>query len=132
MRSTLIELFEEYLEHHPSNQFVRFILADHLVEFGHLSEAESEFCKILDGDLGHMGKAGLARVNFISKGYGNCKTILEQLLEEGQSSINILGLLAKSYLLLGELEEARSTYLKIISLEPYYSDHELEGFRNME
>jgi len=129
MHINFIEEIRSLLSHSPDEHDLRFLLADHLMEFGFLEEAENEFRNVLLKNDHPLSKAGIARVYFLKESYSNCKQELEALMALGFIDVNILVLYARCLLRQNQIIDACHQYKKVVLQHPLFKDDELDQIR---
>jgi transitional endoplasmic reticulum ATPase len=126
MNDNTIDSLKEALKHSPDNTPLRLLLADALLAFNRLEEAEEEYTLILRRANDIKAKTGLAQVFFKKGNYSACNVILEEVIESGKQDIDTLTLYAKGLLKENSLEKAIETYQKVLTIDPSYFDEELD------
>src|SRR5690349_12410172 len=127
MNQSTIDSLREALKHSPDNVPLRTLLAETLMTLNRLEEAEIEFMRILETANDEKAKAGLAKVFFKKGNYSACNVILEELIEGGKQSIEILTLYAKGLLKEESIEKAIEIYKMALAIDPSYFDEELDN-----
>ncbi len=126
MSKSTIDHLKEALKYSPDNIPLRFLLAETLLADHILEEAESEFSALLKTGNNDKAKFGLAKVHFEKANYSICNVILEDLIRQGTNEIKIFELYAKTLLKENAIGKAIDIYQKILSMDPDYSDEELD------
>lgn len=121
-----IKNLKEALAYSPNNVPLRLHLAETLLQYNHLEEAEKEFHKVLEINNSIKAKHGLAKVFFQQAAYSKCNVILEELLESNPSDIELLLLHVKSLIKENEIAQAISIYQEILHIKPDFRDEELD------
>ncbi|MEL6358153.1 MAG: AAA family ATPase, partial [Bacteroidota bacterium] len=118
----------EALSYSPDNLPLRLSLADLLRQSLHYEEAEKEYKAALR-QAPHSDRAqlGLAAVYLAQEKFGTAVVILEELLKHHGRQETALVLLAKAFLRSGQKTEARTTYQEVLSINPVFTDDELDG-----
>ena len=127
MNDNTIDGLREALKHSPDNTPLRLLLADTLLTLNRLEEAESEYSTLLKLTNNHKAKVGLARVFFKKGNYSTCNVILEEVIENGASDINVFTLYAKGLLKENSVAKAIEAYKKALAKDPNYFDEELDN-----
>ena len=122
-----IESLKEALKHSPDNIPLRYLLAEAFLKESLLDEAEKQYLTILDQSSDYKAKEGLARVFFEKGNPSACNVILEELLDNNESSIDILVLYAKGLLRENSIAKASGMYQKVLKLNPSFTDDELDS-----
>jgi hypothetical protein len=129
-RQNLLGLIKDLIFETPSDLKLRFLYADHLMEFGLLEDSEREFNSILSQSDHMLSKAGLARIHFLNGNFRKCIEILDEIKSYGWIDANVLLLYAKALLRQNLVFEACVEYRKVTGKEPLFYDAELESVKN--
>lgn len=126
MSNKQVESLREALKISPDNIPLRVHLAETLLNFNELDEAELEFHQIVA--LGEVfdGSFGLARIFYIKEEYQKCMVVLEQLLESHRYDREVLILYCRALVKEDELDDATQIYQEILELDPNFSDEDLD------
>ena len=89
MNENTIQGIREALRHSPDNIPLRMLLAENLLSLNRLEEAEAEYTTILKTSSDPRAKQGLARVYFRKGNFSACNVILEEVIEEGNTDIDV-------------------------------------------
>ena len=127
MNENTIQGIQEALRHSPDNIPLRMLLAENLLALNRLEEAEAEYTTILRRSSDVRAKQGLARVYFRKGNFSACNVILEEVIEDGNSDIELFVLYAKALLKENSIGKARDIYSKVLSIDPNYTDDELDS-----
>ena len=127
MDDNIIANLKEALQFSPDNFPLKIQLAEMLLKAGRLDEAEHEYKGALALNGSDKAKTGLANVYYSKGEYSRCNVIMEELLQAGKEDFNLLLLHAKALLKEGSKREAVNAYQRALSLNPGYSDDELDG-----
>src|SRR5688572_9545227 len=127
MNENTIQGIREALRHSPDNVPLRMLLAENLLSLNRLEEAEAEYTTILKTSSDPRAKPGLAKVYFRKGNFSACNVILEEVIEEGNSDIDLFVLYAKALLKENSISKARDIYSKVLSIDPNYTDDELDS-----
>lgn len=127
MDDNIIANLKEALQFSPDNFPLKIQLAEMLLKAGRLDEAEHEYKGALALNGSDKAKTGLANVYYSKGEYSRCNVIMEELLQAGKEDFNLLLLHAKALLKEGSKREAVNAYQRALSLNPGYSDEELDG-----
>ena len=119
LRQNLIPLLRELSLNMPDKPIIGFLLADHLLEFGFLDEAENQFKKFEHQQFSYLPKAGIARIHFLKGEFNICKNIIQELLDAGFSDFNLILLYVRALLNVGLEVEANLYYEKLVMINPY-------------
>jgi transitional endoplasmic reticulum ATPase len=127
MNDSTIDSLREALKHSPDNTPLRLLLADTLLTLNRLEEAETEYSTLLKFTNDKKAKVGLAKVFFKKGSYSTCNVILEEVIDNGTSDINVFTLYAKGLLKENSTLKAIEAYKKALDIDPDYFDEELDG-----
>ncbi len=127
MDNNSIENLKEALKHSPNNVPLKLYLAEMLLNLNKLEEAEKEFQEILSIENNVKCKYGLAKLYFKKGDYSTCNVILEELIQIKKADFDIYVLHAKALLKENLMAEAIEAYKKILELDPFYRDEELDS-----
>jgi transitional endoplasmic reticulum ATPase len=127
MNENTIQGIREALRHSPENVPLRILLAENLLALNRLEEAEAEYTTILKMSNDPKAKPGLARVYFRKGNFSACNVILEEVIEEGNSDVDVLLLYTKALLKENSISKAMEVYAKVLSIVPNYTDDELDN-----
>ena len=127
MNENTIQGIREALRHSPDNIPLRMLLAENLLSLNRLEEAEAEYTIILKTSNDPRAKPGLARVYFRKGNFSACNVILEEVIEEGNTDIDVFVLYAKALMKENSISKARDIYSKVLSIDPNYTDDELDS-----
>ena len=127
MNENTIQGIREALRHSPDNIPLRMLLAENLLSLNRLEEAEAEYTTILKTSSDPRAKQGLARVYFRKGNFSACNVILEEVIEEGNTDIDVFVLHAKALMKENSISKARDIYSKVLSIDPNYTDDELDS-----
>ncbi len=126
MSDQTIDSLRAALLHSPDNIPLRMLLADTLLSYDRLDEAEEEYTFILNLSDSIKAKTGLAKIFFKKRKYSACNVILETVMETYSQEPEILTLYAKALLKENEPEKAMAAYRHALELNPSFSDEELD------
>lgn len=127
MNESSVDSLREALKHSPDNVPLRILLAETLLNLNRLEEAEQEYSRALKMSDDAKAKTGLARVFFKKGSYSACNVILEEVIESGKEDVDTLTLYARGLLRENNTAEAMDVYQRILTLDPGFSDEELDG-----
>src|SRR5688572_8088860 len=127
MNENTIQGIREALRHSPDNVPLRMLLAENLLSLNRLEEAEAEYTTILKTSNEPRAKPGLARVYFRKGNFSACNVILEEVIEEGNTDIEVFVLYAKALIKENSISKATGIYSKVLSIDPTYTDDELDS-----
>lgn len=127
MNDNAIASLREALKHSPDNTPLRLLLADTLLSLNRLDEAEIEFSIILKTSNDNKANFGLASLFFKKGSYSACIIVLEEMIKRGTGQIDVYTLYAKALLKENSFEEAVDAYQKALTIDPEYSDEELDN-----
>jgi transitional endoplasmic reticulum ATPase len=127
MNENTIQGIREALRHSPDNIPLRMLLAENLLSLNRLEEAEAEYTIIIKTSNEPRAKPGLARVYFRKGNFSACNVILEEVIEEGNTDIDVFVLYAKALMKEDSISKARDIYGKVLSIDPNYTDDELDS-----
>ncbi len=126
MSNSTIDSLREALRHSPDNIPLRLLLAETLLSFNQIDEAEAEYHTLLKISADSKIKTGLARVFFQKGSFSACNVILEEVIENGTQDIQVYTLYAKGLLKEQAIGKAIEAYKKVLSMDPGYYDEELD------
>lgn len=126
MSDETIKNLKEALAYSPNNIPLRLHLAETLLQFSRLEEAEEEFHKVLAINDNKKAKYGLAKVFYQQAAYSKCNVILEELLESNRSDFELLLLHLRCLVKENEIGQAIVIYQEVLSIQPDFSDEELD------
>lgn len=130
MDNDLISNLREALKFSPENAHLRLTLAEALFANKSFSEAEVEYKIVLEKQPENVqAKAGLAKVFFEQQKYSAAIIIAEELIDNKPNDVNLLILLSRSLLRNGENTKAIDFYQRAITLNPSFTDTELDQLR---
>lgn len=116
----------EALRFSPDNQPLRLHLAETLLRYGELDEAEQQFREALQrGPNDSKAKLGLATTFYRAGKPGPALVLVETLLDGGETPADALVLHARLMLRAGEVQRAVYQYRAAIDLDPTVADEEL-------
>lgn len=121
-----INTLREALKLSPNNIPLKTHLAETLLRFGMLDEAEKEFTELLGISNESKIKLGLARTFFQKNAYSKCNVILESVLESGFMNFDVYILHAKALLKERAIQKAVEMYKKALEINPVFQDEELD------
>lgn len=124
MDDNTINSLREALQFSPGNIPLKQHLAEVLLKANRLAEAETEYRELLALSNTDKVKAGLAHVYYLQKDYSKCNVILESL---ERPDFDMLLLHARALLKENDLQQAIVVYKKALSLNPGFSDDELDS-----
>ena len=124
MDDNTINNLREALQFSPGNIPLKQHLAEVLLKANRLAEAETEYRELLALSNTDKVKAGLAHVYYLQKDYSKCNVILESL---ERPDFDMLLLHARALLKENDLQQAMIAYKKALSLNPGFSDDELDS-----
>jgi transitional endoplasmic reticulum ATPase len=127
MNENTIYTLREALKHSPNNTPLRQLLADTLLTLNRLDEAKTEFSTLLKISNDNKAKLGLATVFYKKGNYTACNVILEEVIENETSDINVFTLYAKGLLKEHSIAKAIEIYKKVLEIDPKYFDEELDS-----
>ena len=127
MNENTIQGIREALRHSPDNIPLRMLLAENLLSLNRLEEAEAEYTIILKTSNDPRAKPALAKVYFRKGNFSACNVILEEVIEEGNTDIDVFVLYAKALMKENSISKARDIYSKVLSIDPNYTDDELDS-----
>lgn len=127
MNDNAIASLREALKHSPDNTPLRLLLADTLLSLNRLDEAEIEYSIILKTSNDNKANFGLASLFFKKGSYSACIIVLEEMIKRGTDQIDVYTLYAKALLKENSFEEAVDAYQKALTIDPDYSDEELDN-----
>lgn len=127
MSEETIKNLKEALAHSPNNIPLRLHLAETLLQYSRLDEAEEEFHKILSTNNNEKAKFGLAKVFFQQAAYSKCNVILEELLEHNSENIELLLLHTKTLVKENEIAQAIVVYQEILKIQADFTDEDLDA-----
>jgi SpoVK/Ycf46/Vps4 family AAA+-type ATPase len=127
MSDNTIDSLREALKHSPDNNPLRQLLADTLLTFNRLDEAETEFSTLLKISNDDKAKVGLATVFYKKGSYSACNVILEEVIEKGTNEISVFTLYAKGLLKEHSITKAIEAYKKALAIDPKFFDEELDS-----
>ncbi|WP_298650130.1 AAA family ATPase [uncultured Proteiniphilum sp.] len=127
MNDNTIDSLREALKHSPDNAPLRQLLADTLWTLNRVEEAETEYSMLLKLTNDNKAKIGLAKVFFKKGSYSACNVILEEVIDNGTSDINVFTLYVKGLLKENSTAKAIEAYKKALAIEPNYFDEELDN-----
>lgn len=110
----------------PDNIPLRTLLAENLLSLEMLDQAEEQYSILVKTTSSVKAKVGLATVFYKKNKYSACNVILEQLMEEDDTNLDVLILYAKGLLKENELGRAVEIYNRVLVLNPGYYDEELD------
>ncbi len=127
MNEDTIKSLKDALKFSPKNVPLRLHLAETYLKMNLLEDAEKEFISALALESTKTGKFGLARVYFKKKDYSTCNVILEELIEDKTTNVNVLVLYSKALLKEGDITKAIAAYQEVLELDPTFEDEELDS-----
>lgn len=122
-----IESLREALRFSPDNVPLRLHLAELLLQYGKLEEAEEEYQHLLRFEENAKAKLGLAKIYFQKKDFSTCIVVLESLIESGESNMDLYLLLSKALVKDNSIAEAQEYYKKVLAINPNFYDEELDA-----
>ena len=126
MESERIKNLREALQFSPANIPLMMHLASELLNEENVDSALIEYKKVLDIDSSNIpAKFGMARAHYKLKNYSTSAVILEELCANN-SVIEYFILLAKVNLKENAFSEAQAIYQKVLEIDPFYIDEELD------
>ncbi|MDO1500048.1 ATP-binding protein [Winogradskyella maritima] len=126
MNNELLNNLLEALEVTPSNIALRRQIAKLYMDSFEFSQAELHLKEILKTQDTDENKILLAKCYFEQSKFTLSEVILESLISENSPKVH-LELYAKTLIRLNQNSKAREIYERIISLDPKYSDEELDS-----
>lgn len=131
MQNDLINGLLEALKFSPDNLPLRLTLAEALFSDKQYSEAETQFRFITDRDPNNFpAKLGLAKTYLELGKNSTAIVILEELIEIRPNDVSLLVNLSKALLRNNEAAKAIEHYKSVLSLNPSFTDNELDQLRN--
>lgn len=127
MNSNTIESLREALKVSPDNVPLRFLLANTFLSLNRLEDAEFEFNILLKYTKDYNAKLGLATVFFKKGNHSACNVILEEIIQEGVQSKDVLVLYAKGLIKENAIQDAIQVYQDLLLIDPEFSDDELDA-----
>ena len=127
MDNSSIDNLREALKFSPDNTPLRLHLAETLLSFNRLEEAEKEFQQVLSTENNSKAKLGLAKVFFAQSAYSKCNVVLEELINSGQATLDVLVLHTKALVKENEISQAIEVYKRVLELNPNFYDEELDA-----
>jgi transitional endoplasmic reticulum ATPase len=127
MNDHTIDSLREALKHSPDNTPLRLLLADTLRTLNRLEEAETEYSALLQLTNDNQAKFGLASVFYKKARYSACNVILEEIIENGTTEVQVYSLYAKGLLKENLITRAIEAYKKALEIDPKYFDEELDS-----
>jgi SpoVK/Ycf46/Vps4 family AAA+-type ATPase len=127
MDDNTIKNLREALEFSPNNIPLRLHLADSLLKLKRYEEAEKEYTYIIRQTPDVKARTGLAKVYFARGEYSTCNVIVEELMDEGSTELDIMLLYARALFHEGSIGKAQEVYENILSLYPDFKDAELDA-----
>lgn len=127
MTSNTIESLREALKVSPDNVPLRFLLANTFLSLNRLEDAEFEFNILLKYTKDFNAKLGLATVFFKKGNHSACNVILEEIIQEGVQSKDVLVLYAKALIKENAIQDAIQVYQDLLLIDPEFSDDELDA-----
>lgn len=122
----LINSLRDALTLSPDNIPLRTLLAENLLSLEMLDQAEEQYGLLVTATSSVKAKIGLATVFYKKQKYSACNVILEQLLDEDDTDIEVLALYARGLLKEHEIQKAVDIYNRVLILDPDYYDEELD------
>jgi SpoVK/Ycf46/Vps4 family AAA+-type ATPase len=126
MTQSTVDSLREALKYSPDNVPLKLHLAETLYQLNRMDEAEKEYLEALALENNEKGLIGLAKVYFRKEAYATCNVILEDLIKQHTSNLEVLILYARSSLKENAWETAQETYQRILEINPSFSDEELD------
>lgn len=127
MNREIIEKLKAALRVTPENLPLRLHLADSLLYIQAYTEAESEFQHVLTIDPQNIdAQFGLATAYFHQNKYSTCIVILEEIHSKDPEHKEALELHIQALVKENNLAEAIEYYKKLLTLDPYYENKELD------
>lgn len=127
MNEENIRNLREALSLSPDNIPLRLHLAESLLSFNQVEEAEKEFKQVLGVSPSNVkGKVGLARVYLHTGNYSAGIVVLEDVISSSDPSAEVLVLYAKLFFRENSIGEAMEYYKKALAVDPFISDEELD------
>lgn len=127
MDQSAIDNLREALKFSPDNIPLRLHLAETLLNYNQLDEAEAEFQKILKQSNTPKAKLGLARVFFARGEYSMSNVVLEELIDTQSENFDVLLLHTKALVKEKSLGKAVEVYKKVLAMNPGFYDEELDN-----
>ncbi|MEZ4686333.1 MAG: ATP-binding protein [Bacteroidia bacterium] len=127
MNENTINSLRQALAVSPGNIPLRIHLAETLISMNRVDEAEEEYAEIIRQGDPVTGQQGIARVAFEKGDYSKCNVILEELVNQGNDSFNILLLHARALLREQSISQAIDIYKQILERNPDFHDEELDS-----
>jgi transitional endoplasmic reticulum ATPase len=126
MSDNAIDSLRDALGYSPENVALRLLLADTLLTFNRLEEAEVEYATILRSSDEPKAKVGLAKVFYQRGSYSACNVVLEELIESDERNLEALVLHARALLKEKSIGKAMEMYKKVLAIEPNFQDEALD------
>lgn len=123
----MISSLREALQFSPDNIPLRYHLAEMLVNFGRMDEAEKEYKELVRLKPEKRSKAGLAKVLYAQGEYAICSIIIEDLLPDIQNDAELLILYSKTLVHEGNFSDATRIYRQALLLTPSTHDDFLDS-----
>ncbi len=123
----MINSLRDALELSPDNIPLRTLLAENLLSLEMLDQAEEQYSILVKATSSVNAKVGLATVFYKKNKHSACNVILEQLMEEDDTNLDVLTLYAKGLLKENEMARAVEIYNRVLILNPEYYDEELDA-----
>jgi len=83
LTQNLLPLLRKLTLERPDDAMIGFILADHLLEYGYLGEAENQFRILEIENSSYLSQAGIARIYFLRNEFIICKILTKALIDAG-------------------------------------------------
>ncbi len=123
----IIKSLQEALTFSPENIPLRLQLAEMLSQTESYEPAEEQFKTILKASPSHIkARLGLAKTSYYLKKHSTAIVILEQLLEEGQETKELLVYYSRALFEEGSFEKSGEIYQRIIDIDQNYKDDQLD------
>lgn len=126
MDDQTINNLREALKFSPNNIPLKQHLAETLLKFNRLDEAEIEFSELLKIAPDKKSNIGLAETFYRKGEYAKCNVVLEEALECGIEDIDILLLHARALLKERDVLKATEVYKNVLTINPYFQNEELD------
>lgn len=127
MDDSTINSLREALKHSPDNVPLRQFLADSLLNFNRLDEAEIEYSILLKQTNDVKAKVGLAKVFFKKGNYSACNVILEEVIDNGTTDVAVFITYAHGLVKENAIAKAVEMYKRALAIDPNCADEELDG-----
>ncbi len=127
MDNNAIDSLREALKFSPNNVPLRMHLAESLLGLNRLDEAEEAYLELIRIADSMDAKTGLAHVFFAKGAYTKCNVVLEEFIDVGNPTFDVLLLYTKALIKENNIEKALETYKKILEINPNFYDAEIDS-----